>query len=359
MANELQVKYSDMTDEVLRAQLVTVESGPVPIVNTKYEGNPASGAVKIPYRADMVAGAYDKATGKALTGSTTQYATLLVQNDVAVNELIDGYDAAAVPDDIIADRLVSAAYAGAYALDSDAIATMEAQGTTSSDTTASTSSTAYDKLVAARTALSKANVPTTGRYAIVSPDFLALILADTTHVILGSALSDEVLSMGFIAQCAGFYIKESSLLDPSTEFIAGHADWVARVRAWVVEPKVQSLDGSGTFIGASAVQGRWVFDHLVTKQSAVYVKKVVEVTGVTLTKATTSIVEGATETLAYTIAPADAGNKNVTWSSSDTDVATVSTGGTVTAVAAGTATITITTEDGGFTDTCAVTVTED
>ena len=56
------------------------------------------------------------------------------------------------------------------------------------------------------------------------------------------------------------------------------------------------------------------------------------------------------------MAPADATNKNVTWSSDNEAAATVSSTGLVTAVAAGSATITVTTEDGGFTDTCAVTV---
>jgi gliding motility-associated-like protein len=57
------------------------------------------------------------------------------------------------------------------------------------------------------------------------------------------------------------------------------------------------------------------------------------------------------------VAPSNATNKTVSWSSSNTAIATVSTGGLVTAVAAGTATITVTTQDGSKTATCAVTVT--
>ena len=65
---------------------------------------------------------------------------------------------------------------------------------------------------------------------------------------------------------------------------------------------------------------------------------------------------GATETLTATVNPDEAANKNVTWTSSDESVATV-VNGVVTAVKSGTATITVTTEDGGYTDTCTVTVT--
>ena len=81
----------------------------------------------------------------------------------------------------------------------------------------------------------------------------------------------------------------------------------------------------------------------------------IEVTGVSLNKTSTSISVGDTETLTATVAPANALNKAVTWTSSNTSVATVSNG-VVTAVAAGSATITVTTTDGSFTATCAVTV---
>ena len=84
----------------------------------------------------------------------------------------------------------------------------------------------------------------------------------------------------------------------------------------------------------------------------------VAVTGVTLNKATLSLIAGASETLTATVAPADATNKKVTWKSSNAAVATVDAAGKVTAVKAGEATITVTTEDGGKTATCKVTVSE-
>ncbi len=83
---------------------------------------------------------------------------------------------------------------------------------------------------------------------------------------------------------------------------------------------------------------------------------VVAVTGVSLDKSELSLSEGRKYTFTATITPSDATNQNVTWSSDDTAVATVSDAGVVTAVAEGTANITVTTEDGGHTATCAVTV---
>lgn len=82
----------------------------------------------------------------------------------------------------------------------------------------------------------------------------------------------------------------------------------------------------------------------------------VPVTGVTLNKTSTSLYVGDTETLTPSITPDNATNKNLTWSSDDTSVATVDASGLVTAVSAGTATITVTTEDGAKTATCTVTV---
>lgn len=83
----------------------------------------------------------------------------------------------------------------------------------------------------------------------------------------------------------------------------------------------------------------------------------IDVSSVTLNKDTTSIVVGATEQLTATIAPADATLKDVTWSTSDATKATVSAAGLVTGIAAGSATITVTSVDETKTDTCAVTVT--
>ena len=82
------------------------------------------------------------------------------------------------------------------------------------------------------------------------------------------------------------------------------------------------------------------------------------VSKITLNTTTASLEVGKTTTLTATVEPNDATNKNVTWTSSDTSVATVAPDGTVTAVKAGTATITATAEgDNSKFATCTVTVT--
>lgn len=86
---------------------------------------------------------------------------------------------------------------------------------------------------------------------------------------------------------------------------------------------------------------------------------VIDVQSVTLSQTTLDLKVGdSSVTLTATVAPDNATNKKVTWSSSNANVATVDQSGKVTAVGKGTAKITVKTEDGGKTAECTVTVTE-
>lgn len=82
----------------------------------------------------------------------------------------------------------------------------------------------------------------------------------------------------------------------------------------------------------------------------------VHVTGVTLNKNSMSLNSGSSETLVATVSPSNADDKSVTWSSNNTSVATVNSSGLVSAVTSGSATITVTTTDGGYTAQCSVSV---
>lgn len=95
----------------------------------------------------------------------------------------------------------------------------------------------------------------------------------------------------------------------------------------------------------------------VTGQTSVTVNIPVPVTGVTVSPTSATLTSvGATQQLTPTVAPTNATNKAVTYSTSAAGVATVSTSGLITAVANGTANITVTTTDGNKTAVCAVTV---
>ena len=87
-----------------------------------------------------------------------------------------------------------------------------------------------------------------------------------------------------------------------------------------------------------------------------YTAENVHVTSVSVSPSSATIEQGETVELTETVLPSNATDKSVTWSSSNTSVATVSNG-TVTGVSPGTATITVTTVDGNKTATCSITVT--
>ena len=86
------------------------------------------------------------------------------------------------------------------------------------------------------------------------------------------------------------------------------------------------------------------------------VKVEIPVTGVSLNKNSLSLKTGESETLVATVAPETATNKNLTWESNATSVATVDSTGKVEAIKEGTATITVTTADGSFSASCTVVV---
>ena len=118
--------------------------------------------------------------------------------------------------------------------------------------------------------------------------------------------------------------------------------------------KVTAVSAGTATITVTTVDGGYKDTCQVTVTAAL-----VPVSGVTLNKDSLALGVGDTETLTATVAPANAANQSVTWASSAPSVATVDAAGKVTAVAPGTATITATTVDGGFTATCAVTVRPD
>lgn len=126
---------------------------------------------------------------------------------------------------------------------------------------------------------------------------------------------------------------------------------------------VASVDGQGVVTAHKAGEALVTVkseDGGKTATCKVTVKaEKVAVTGVKLDKTEHTLAVGGTVTLVATVTPEGATNKKVSWKSDKTDIATVDENGKVTAVKAGVAKITVTTEDGKKTATCAITVKED
>ncbi|MBQ7975401.1 MAG: hypothetical protein IJ300_06915 [Clostridia bacterium] len=293
MAHELQTRYGTLVDEKLRMTLVTKDNI---IFNNRYEGDATAGAVKIPVRdTEVEVSNYDRANGVDAKSGSTNYETLVIDQDKAVNEIIDGYEADAVPDKMVAERLDSAGYALGLDMDTFSIRLLEKAGGTGEvaegvktakvdkTKTAATSSSAYKTILAAKSYLGRIGVPKDGRWLIVSPEFHATLLEDDKFIRQGD-LSQEILAKGAVGQIAGFLVFESNNLmfedtefvegkKVTTEFIAGHPNWCHRVSEWKKEVALQSLEQSGKYIGASAVQGRKVFGGMISKPETLYIKR--------------------------------------------------------------------------------------
>lgn len=124
----------------------------------------------------------------------------------------------------------------------------------------------------------------------------------------------------------------------------------AQTKSYKLESNIVQIRFSYTKSGGNAA-----LDDVTIIQDAA-TPSPISVTGVKLDKATLNLTKGQTANLVTTVEPADATNKNVTWSTDKSTVADVDQTGKVTAASAGTANITVTTADGSKKAQCAVTV---
>ncbi len=265
MAHLHQERYSSLTMAKMRDTLVLKDGV---VFNNDYEGSPTAGAVKIPVRdAEVMVSDYDKVNGITATTSSTTYETLVINKDKGVNEIIDGYDADAVPDNLVADRLDSAGYSLAKTIDNDGATVLLSEGTAYNSTTVD-STNAYELIVDVRTAMTKANVPSDKRYLLVTPDFYALLLKDKDHFVKASDLGDDIVQTGAVGRIAGFNVYEWNDDTANLQFIAGHPLYATRVNEWQVPVKLKNAEDD-KHIGASKVIGRMVYAHKVLRNNAI------------------------------------------------------------------------------------------
>ncbi|MDE6005493.1 MAG: hypothetical protein K2G88_08930 [Oscillospiraceae bacterium] len=283
MPHIAQERYSSLVDEKLRVTLVTKDNL---IFNNRYEGDPKAGKVKVPVRdTEVEVKTYNKQTGASISQGSTSYFNLNIDIDEAVNELIDGFDAASVPDGITAERLDSAGYSLALSIDTKSIRALEqTDGITVATTkTAVTENTAYKAVLAAKRTQSRLGVPNDGkRWLIASPEFMEVLLTDDRFIKQGD-LSQELVQSGVVGRIAGYNVFESNntmfedttvVTDKktTTEFICGHPNWCHRVQEWSVPVGIKNL--TNDYIGASAVQGRKIYGIGISKPQTVYVKRI-------------------------------------------------------------------------------------
>lgn len=254
----LQERYSEIVEAKLRSTSVFAN-----IVGRQYEGDPKAGAVKVPYRAEATVAAYNPATGLAGTDTATSFRTIAIDKDYAVNEIIDGYEAAALPDGLVAERLDSAGYALGKQADNDIIAAI-----LENQTAASTTATKLvDQIIDTVAEAKAAGVDASHIWVAVSSASYAKLLKETLFVQC-TALED--IQNGMIGHLAGIPIYETNNSKFTDTFVVGNSDFIHFVEDFMVAPTVK--DGANQYIGSAQVVARIVYGAAVTNAATVLYK---------------------------------------------------------------------------------------
>lgn len=149
--------------------------------------------------------------------------------------------------------------------------------------------------------------------------------------------------------------KEESARWGQTDIVAN-----SKIVYYDPNPNVRMLDrivdDTGNYFEVRGVNP-WPIHHEALLTPVQGDEAPIAVDGISISPATVTLEPLATQQLTATFDPVAPTNTSLTWSSSDITKATVNSTGLVTALVTGSATITATTSDGGFTDTCVVTVT--
>lgn len=238
-----------------------------------YEIDGATGQINVPTRsAEVTISDYDILNGVALTQSATDYVTLPIDKNYAINELIDGYEAEAVPDNLRANRIEAAGYSLGLKKEGLAIAELVAKGTVSGDTTALTKEDAYEKIAKEIANMKKRNMEVASMRVVVSADTELLLLTDDKFANTAGTLGAELVREGVIGKINGVATKANYLLPEGVEFIIYDKRFTQKYEVWSVAPSINNI-ADGKHIGASALQGRQVGGLMVTNALGVQVKK--------------------------------------------------------------------------------------
>ena len=259
--------YANEVLAIARAEMNIYED-----FSTDYEKDEVTGQINVPTRnGEVTVSDYDVLNGITLSQSATDYLPLPIDKDYGINELVDGYEAEAVPDDLKAQRIESAGYSIGMKKENMAITALMT-GTVSSDTTPLTTSDVYKKIVAEVTNMKKRNMKVNMMRIVVSADTEELLLTDDKFANSSSTIGAELLREGVIGKIAGVPVKPNYLMGDDVEFVIYDKRFCQKYEVWKKEPSFNNL-ADGKHIGASALQGRQVGGLMVTNALGVQIKK--------------------------------------------------------------------------------------
>ena len=275
MANPIATNGTHKRRETYANEVLAMAKSKVNIYedfSTDYEIDGATGQINVPTRsAEVTISDYDILNGVALTQSATDYKVLPIDKNYAINELIDGYEAEAVPDNLRANRIEAAGYSLGLKKENMAITELVEKGTKSSDTTALTEADAYKKIAAEISNMKKRNMEVSSMRVVINADTELLLLTDSKFANTAGTLGAELVREGVIGKINGVAVKPNYLLPEGVEFIIYDKRFTQKYEVWSVEPSINDIK-DGKHIGASALQGRQVGGLMVTNALGVQVK---------------------------------------------------------------------------------------
>ena len=262
-----QERYADTIVKLMRKQFNIRNE-----FSRDYEGNPVSGAVNVPTRNnDITLSDYDILNGITMTQSATDFLQILVDGHKAFSELVDGYEAEAVPDNLRAQRLESAGYVMGKTLELSAIKALIDGGTTEGNTSETSADNMYSTIATSVKNLKARGITTNDLRIAVSADTELKLLTDAKFANTSGSLGAELVRNGVIGKINGVQVKPNYLLPENCEYIVYAPAWCQAIDEWKVEPSFNDIK-DGKHVGASALQGRMVYKDVVTNELAVQVK---------------------------------------------------------------------------------------
>jgi N4-gp56 family major capsid protein len=259
--------------ENLRNDLVFGQPG---IINRDYEGDirGAGSSVKIHNLGAVTISDYTKNTDLSAPETLTDAETILsIDQSRSFNMQIDDVDQAQQVPKVMEGAMREAAYALANDLDSYLAGLHAGVGITTGfgdDTTpiVPSSTTAYEYLADAYTALDEANCPPQGRWVIVPPWYHGLLRKDARFVSYGTDRNRAVLQNGVIGEAAGFNVLVSNNVDNTAgakyKVMFGHPS------AWTLAMQIEKVEAYRPPLRfADAVKGLNVYGAKIVRSGII------------------------------------------------------------------------------------------
>ena len=248
--------YSDISEQVLSEASIIKQISRKDII-----GTPGTTTVKVYVHELATIADYVPGTGVSLTADGSAYVTISNLKEKAVNEILDGFTVETAPTDYVVQRLVAAMEASGEQIDDDGFIKMESDGTelVAAGGLLPTVATIYEDILDLKLALDLVKAPKKKRNLVMTPTMENLMLDTDSKLILDTSKGDSIITEGYIGRVLGFDVFSTTALPVGTNMIASQERAFVFGDACTRDVRVQSLDGSGQFIGDAAVQGRWAY----------------------------------------------------------------------------------------------------